>query len=157
MVSRPTRARAGVLGLVTVGAIALVVLFRGGVGGEEPEFPVRVDWAFDAALLDAIKASDPVLLSETTDFAWETVSVFNYGTRRGTVEAATGVDILDDDFYMYTEMLLVFCADEKVVRVLPYSNDNLGFGPRTTFSAEVQIVDRRLDDGASADPAPRCG
>lgn len=157
MVARSRRARAAVFGLVAVAVVVLVVLNQGAVGGEDPAFPVRIDHAFDEALFEATKASDPVLLSETTDFAWETVSVFNYGTRRETVEAATGVDILDDDFYMSTEMLLVFCADEEVVRLLPYTRDNLGFGPRTTFAANVEVVDRRLVDGASSDPAPRCG
>lgn len=144
--------------VVTLALVAVaVVAYRFAVsdGAFEAEFPI--DHTFDEALLGAITEREPVLLSEMTDFPWETVSVFNAGVTREAVEEVTGVTVFDRAMYTTTERLLVFCGEEKVVRVLPYTVDNLGFGPRATFSSAVRVVDGRLDDDGVQDPPPSCG
>ncbi|MEP7764713.1 hypothetical protein [Sanguibacter sp. 25GB23B1] len=142
-------------GLVAVGVLVLVLQYRAAVAGGFFEARFPIDHTFDAAVQSALDADAPTALSDLTEFPWETVTVFSVRVTPEQAEAATGVDLLDRD-YSTTEMLLVFCGDASVVRVLPYTRDNLGYGPRSTFSAQVQVLDRRLNDGAAVDPLPRC-
>lgn len=151
------RARALLLavGILVVGLVVVIVEYRAAVSDGYFAADVPIDRAFDDALHAALDREGPTPLSDVTEFRWETVTVFSVHITRADVKAVTGVDVLQED-YESTKSLFVFCASQSVTRVLPYTGENLTYGPRTTFASDAYTADGQLADSGDGDPEPAC-
>lgn len=153
--TRRARALLLAVGVLVVGLVVVIVEYRAAVSDGYFAADVPIDRAFDDALHTALDREEPTLLSDVTEFRWETVTVFSVHITRAEAEAATGVDVLRED-YESTKTLFVFCGSQAVTRVLPYTGENLTYGPRTTFASEAYTADGRLTDRADGEPEPAC-
>jgi len=100
---------------------------------------------FDEAVFSAYDSGESVLLSDLTGFEWQTVSVFEYGASHEEVKAETGRDLVRGEYYTFSEVLLVFCGDHRVIDVhaYPFSGSTIHEG---TYTSSALLQHGDLDE-----------
>lgn len=82
-------------------------------------------------------------LSQLTDFSWDTVHVFTEGAKAEDVNAAAGVEVINDGSRYYDAgNLLIFTSDGQLTKAASVVPDLLVTDGRRTWGQEVRLEPR---------------